>query len=155
VPKLQKLDIKSSNRSEHATEQVTSANHTATGSSIKQSTNPVSEMSAPSHDFNQLGSRIKYNLFADNPSRKNVKISNALESMKMTLRSESTNSYATSWFRIVWNGCGPILSQQIHPYRISLRMVEYIYLKLILARNRWNSLLFLFICFVFFHAPCT
>ena len=94
VPKIQKLDIKNNKNSKHEQAYSTmpdtpNSNTTTTTSFI----NPVNEM--PTTIVHQP-TKIKYSIFANNPTRKNIKISNALESMKMTLRSESSNSYATS-----------------------------------------------------------
>ena len=70
VPKIQKLEIK---------------NHSNHPSNIRQSINPINE--SP----NSFSSKINYKVFADN-SRKNIKLANALENMKISLRSESASS---------------------------------------------------------------
>jgi hypothetical protein len=84
VPKIQKLGLKEHGNS-HALRDV-SRDSSLISASIRQSINPVNE--SPSN----YNSKINYKIFAEKPERRDLKLANGLQNMKITLRSESASS---------------------------------------------------------------
>ena len=99
VPKIQKLDMKNNNHGNQPTNNTSLLNAPQppnsresgqNAASIRHSINPVIE--SPS----AYNSKINYKIFAEKPERNSnsisSKISNGLQNMKITLRSESASS---------------------------------------------------------------
>jgi len=84
VPKIQKLGIK-----DHGNNHVLKDMSRDSGlisANIRQSINPINE--SPS----SYNSKINYKIFSEKPERRDLKLVNGLQNMKMTLRSESASS---------------------------------------------------------------